>query len=240
MTIFNLKIAYIALTLLMVIILLLIGIKTIDITFSDLKKNRRKKGILIAGLLFWQLFVYIMANTGILDDFSFPPRFFVLLILPLFIFTGVFLYINRNFDWIKNIPENWLIYYQSFRIFIETLFVVSVTLAILNPEVTIIGYNYDMVFAYSAPIIGFLFYKKFISRKILIIWNFVGLLIIASIIFLFISSIFNPQLFGSETILLPKAVAKYPYILVAGFLMPSAVFIHVLSIIQLSKKSDKF
>jgi len=231
----NLKIAYIGLSLLMVIILIMIGFKVIDKTFTDKSTVRKKKGALVFGSVIWHIYVYVMASSGILDNFDFPPRFFLFLILPLFIFTGVFIYLNRNNSWIKNIPEDWLIFYQSFRLLIESIFVFSVAEGILNKEVTIEGYNYDMVFAFTAPLFGFVAYKKLLSRKVLVSWNYAGLLVIASIIFLFLSSVFNPQLFGSETMILPAAAVKYPYILVAGFLMPSAVFIHVLSIVQLSK-----
>ena len=232
----NLKIAYIGLSLLMVIILIMIGFKVIDRAFTDNSTVRKKKGGLVFWSVLWHIYVYVMASSGILDNFDFPPRFFLFLILPLFIFTGVFIYLNRNNSWIKNIPEDWLIFYQSFRLLIESIFVFSVAEGILNKEVTIEGYNYDMVFAFTSPLIGYLTYKKLLSSKVLVVWNYAGLVVIASIIFLFLSSVFNPQLFGSETMILPEGAVKYPYILVAGFLMPSAVFIHVLSIVQLSKK----
>jgi hypothetical protein len=232
----NLKIAYIALTLLTIIILIIIGVKTINKTFTNKAIANKKKGILIGGLVLWQIYTYVIASSGILDNFDFPPRFAILLIIPLFVFTGIFIYKNRNNAWISNIPEHWLIFYQSFRILVESIFVLSLAQGILNKEVTIEGYNYDMVFAYTAPIIGYLIYKKLVSKKVFIIWNYVGLAVLASVIFVFIASIFNPQFFGSETMLLPRTALKYPYVLVAGFLMPSAVFIHVLSIVQLSKK----
>ncbi len=234
----NLKIAYISLTLFTIIILIIIGIKTIDKTFPDKAVAKKKKGILIFGLVIWQVYIFLVEKAGFINNFDFPPRFAILLIFPLFIFTGVFLFRNRNNKWITNIPEHWLIFYQSFRILIESLFIASVAQGILNKEVTFEGYNYDMVFGWTALIFGFLAYKKIGSTKLIIAWNYLGLMVLASIIFLFISSIFNPQLFGSEVILLPKEAVTYPYVLVAGFLMPSAVFMHVLSIIQLSKNID--
>lgn len=134
------------------------------------------------------------------------------------------------------IPKHWLVFYQSFRILIETIFVYSVAAGILNYHVTIEGYNFDMVFAYTAPIIGFFVYKmKDFNSNIILIWNYLGLAIIASIIFLFMSSIYNPSLFGETNILVPIDMTSYPFTLVAGFLMPSAVFIHVLSIVQINK-----
>lgn len=237
MSITYLKAAYILLTVVMVVILIIIGVKTITKTFLEKALATTKKRNLVVGLLLWHVYVYAVSYTGILDNFSFPPRFFLLLILPQFIFTGIFVYKNRNNKWIANLPEHWLIFYQSFRILIESIFVVSVAYAILNKEVTIEGYNFDMIFAYTAPIIGYLALRKLASIKVLIVWNYIGLVVIGSIIFLFLSSVYNPQIFGSQTMLLPESAVKYPYILVAGFLMPSAVFIHVLSIVQLSKSN---
>lgn len=235
----NLKLAYLGLSLAVIIILFLFGSKAINKSTIDNSLVKGKKIILIISLLLWQAYVFMVASSDLLKNFSFPPRFALLLILPLFAFTGVFLYKNRNKNWIRTIPEHWLIFYQSFRIFIESIFVASVAQGILNSEVTIEGYNYDMIFAFTAPIVGFLLFKKLIPRKIVLFWNLLGLAVIASIIFLFMSSIFNPQLFGSKVMLLPKAAVIYPYVLVAGFIMPSAVFIHVLSIVQLSKKKFK-
>lgn len=235
MSILSLKITYISLTIFTIILLLVIGFKTIKKTYTDKSIANKKRRKLLLGILFLQVYIYLIAYSGVLDNFDFPPRFFIFLILPIFSFTGIYIYKNRNSDWLSNIPEHWLIYFQSFRILVETLFVATVSKGILNKEVTIEGYNFDMIFAFTAPVIGYLAYKKIASRKVLLIWNYTGLLVIASIIFLFLSSIFNPQLFGSETMILPEESVKYPYVLVAGFLMPTAVFIHVLSIAQIKK-----
>jgi len=226
-----LEIAYIALSLVMTLILIVIGFYSLNNSeiSNELRKKNKKR--IVAGLLGWHIYVFLISESGLLHTFSFPPRFALFLIVPLFIFTGVFIYKNRNSEWVKVIPKHWLAIYQSFRIFIETIFVYSVAAGILNYHVTIEGYNYDMVFAYTAPIIGYLLYKKDdLSPKIVLIWNYLGLAIIASIIFLFLSSVYNPSIFGEAEILLPIEITKYPYSLVPGFLMPSAVFIHVLSI----------
>lgn len=231
-----LKFSYLALSLLMSLILLFIGFKTIRKTFPDKRIARRKKIILSSSLLAWHLYILALASSGILMNYDFPPRFFLLLILPAFIFTGAFIYKNRNYSWLQNIPQHWLIYYQSFRILIETLFVFSVARGILHYHVTIEGYNYDMVYAPTALIVAFLFSRKIISPKAVIFWNYAGLGVIASIIFLFLSTTYLPELYGSKSMLLSEEFVLYPFVLVPAFLMPSAVFVHVLSIVQLKKK----
>jgi hypothetical protein len=81
----------------------------------------------------------------------------LLLVLPAFLFTGIFLTKNRKKDWIMIIPEEWLTSIQSFRVLVEILFVYSVSAKVLHPLETIEGYNFDMVF-WSFSVIYVVFY----------------------------------------------------------------------------------
>ncbi|HMB61923.1 MAG TPA: hypothetical protein VKN36_02545, partial [Eudoraea sp.] len=118
-----LKISYIGLTAATVLFLMIIGFKAIEDSSSNIKKD---KITLVIGLLLWQLLIFTIASSGILKTYDFPPRFALAFILPSFIFTGIFLYRNRNEKWINSIPESWIIYFQSYRILVETLFVFTV------------------------------------------------------------------------------------------------------------------
>ena len=228
-----LKLAYIGLTILTNVFLISIGHKAINKTSRHRKKD---KIVLILSLLLWQIFIFSIASSGILKSYDFPPLFAVAFILPSFMFTGIFLYKKRNYLWIKSIPESWIVYFQSFRVLVEIIFVFSVSKGIFNYQVTIEGYNFDMLFALSAPVIGFLVYnKKLVPKKYITIWNYVGLSVLVSVIFLFLTSVYKPEIYGSQFPLLPLEAMTYPYVLIAGFLMPAAVFLHVLSIIQVKK-----
>lgn len=225
-----LRSAYIGLASFTILFLYLIGFRAINSTSETPAKH---KLILITLLHSWYLFIFSISSTDFFKTYDFPPRFALVLIVPSFIFTALFLYFNKDKNWILDIPEQWLIYFQSFRILVETLFVFSVAKGILHKEVTIEGYNYDMIFAFTAPIIGYLvFYKKLLPKKILLYWNYLGLCVIASIIFLFMTTTYIPHLYGSSIPLLPLESLGYPYVLIAGFLMPVAVFLHCLSILQ--------
>ena len=216
------------------IFLIVIGFAAINDSSSNPRRDKTK---LLTGLIVWQIFILAVSSSEIIKSYAFPPLFAIAFIIPSFIFTGLFLYINRNNKWIKSIPEHWIIYFQSFRILVETLFVYSLAQGIFNYQVTIEGYNFDMVFAFTAPIIAHLVYnKKVIPRKTLIVWNYAGLAILASVIVLFLTSMYKPEIYGSDAPLLPLEALTYPYVLIAGFLMPTAVFLHILSIIQLAKK----
>lgn len=236
----ELQLAYIGLTLIMIGTIFIGGFYTINKTFTNTEKKRKKKTKLVAGLLLWQLYILIIASSEFLMSYSFPPRFTLFLIIPSFIFTGIFIYKNRNHKWIQNIPKQWLIYIQAFRVIVEIIFVFSVTKGILHKEATIEGYNFDMVLAFTAPVIGLLVFKfKTISENWLVYWNYLGLAVLTSVIFVFLTTTYAPQMYGSSTPLLPLESLKYPYVLVAGFLMPLAVFIHVLSVVQIKKSNHR-
>jgi hypothetical protein len=227
----GLQLAIIGLTLLTTVFLIFIGFKAINETSQDTNKH---KAILVFSLLFWHLFILLISSTNILKSYEFPPRFAIAFIIPSFIFTGVFLYRNRSNVWIKKIPERWIVYFQSFRIIVEILFLLALKEEVFNYHVTLEGYNFDMLFAVTAPIIAYMVYtKNLLPRRVVLLWNYIGLTVLASVIFLFVTSIYRPQLYGSEIPLLPLISFSYPYVVIAGFLMPTAVFLHVFSIFQL-------
>lgn len=230
----ELKLAFIGLTILTNVFLIIMGYRAINNSSTNLKRDKAK---LLIGIIIWQIFILAVSSTEMLKSYEFPPRFAIAFILPSFIFSIIFLTLNRNKKWIHSIPEHWIIYFQSFRILVETLFVFSLAKGIFNYHVTIEGYNFDMVFAFTAPIMAYLvFKKKVISRKVLLVWNYIGLIVLASVIVLFLTSMYTPEIYGSESPLLPIEALAYPYVLIAGFLMPTAVFLHILSIIQLIKR----
>ena len=141
--------------------------------------------------------------------------------------------------WVQTILPLWLATYQTFRLILETIFVYSVAAGILHENVTIKGYNYDMIFACTSLITALIIYKtKQLPKQLLLAWNYLGLLVIAVIISLFITTIYLPEIYGPNTPIFPTDFGFYPYVLVPGFLMPSAIFIHVLSIIQLKNSPD--
>ncbi len=232
----ELQLGYLGLTVVMLVVIAYIGLYAIQKTVLNEKQATRKKTVLIGGLFLWQVYIFVLAQSGLLDNFDLPPRFPLLLVFPTFIFTGVFLCKNRKKEWVKVVPTHWLGYLQSFRIVVETLFVFAVAKNVLNYHVTLEGYNFDMFVGLTAPIVTYLVYqRKVLSERIMLLWNYAGLAILATVVLLFTTCAYLPSFYGSDTMLLNPSVVKYPYVLVAGFLMPLAVFTHVLSIIKLRK-----
>lgn len=231
-----LELGYILLTFLVILIILFVYRYALSRIGLEKKEVNKRLAYAVFGLLAWLIYIYFMSKNGFLSDYSLPPRFPIFTIFPLFIFTGIVLYKNRNSEVFNVIPQSWSIYFQTFRIAVESLFVGTVAIGLLHKEVTIEGYNFDMVFAFTAPIIGYLIFKaKLLPKKIAILWNYIGLVVLVSVILIFTTTTFAPALWGSITPLSPPEMVSFPYILVAAFLMPVAVFVHIFSIMQLRK-----
>ncbi|WP_436516841.1 hypothetical protein [Ekhidna sp. To15] len=231
----TLQLGYLTLTLAVCLLLIHFGFAAINKTFDGPKK-KQKKMILIGGIVLWQIYLALIGSTDFILSYSFPPRFALTMIVPAFIFTGVFVFRNRKNEWLLNIPTRHIFFFQSFRVLVESLFVASVATGILHKEASIEGYNYDMIYALTVPIIGFIAFGKNSSNfKLVRFWNYLGLAVLATVIFVFMTSIYKPDLYGANEPLLPLEAITYPYGLVAGCLMPAAVFMHVLSIAQLNR-----
>ncbi|EDP70942.1 hypothetical protein FBALC1_00622 [Flavobacteriales bacterium ALC-1] len=231
-----LELGYLLLT--AIVLIIIVSVYRYGLNKTGVEKSiiNKRATYLTIGLLLWLAYVFAIAKSGFLANFTLPPRFPIFIIFPLFIFTGIVLYRNRKSKVFSVIPASWAVYFQSFRILVESLFVATVAKGFLHPEVTIEGYNYDMIFAITAPIIGYLvFNAKKLPIKVAIYWNYLGLAVLVSVIFVFTTTIFFPSVWESETSLAPPEIVAFPYILVAGFLMPIAVFVHIFSIIQLRK-----
>ncbi|NNC82044.1 MAG: hypothetical protein HKN79_00565, partial [Flavobacteriales bacterium] len=78
---------------------------------------------LVIALVLWQVLIYLIADSRLLMSHDFPPRFALAFIFPSFFFIGFFLYSNRNREWLHRIPRSWPVYFQSFRIVVETLYI---------------------------------------------------------------------------------------------------------------------
>jgi len=192
------------------------------------------------GLISWFVYVYLISKSGIMQDFGLPPRFPILLILPAFTFIAIAMIRNKRSKIFEVIPTSWTVFYQSFRIIIESLFVATVAEGILHPEVTFQGYNYDIIFAITALIVGLGVYQfKWLSERIVLYWNYLGLGVIAVIIFLFTTTVYVPELWGKSETWASVDLTTFPFTLVPAFLMPSAVMIHIFSIIGLKRKLNR-
>lgn len=204
--------------------------------FAHSPNGRRIKLITAFSLGGWLIYIAMMSLTGIFTTAALPPRIPLLLVFPVFLFMLYFFTSGRFKDIIAAVPPSWPVYLQSFRIVVELLLLSLFLNGLLPRAATFEGYNFDILIGLSAPIVGYLgFTVSKLSKPVIIIWNILGLLTLAIVVFIIIAYAYFPQLLNQQQNFFLKDFGIFPYTFLAGFFMPLAVFLHIFSIIQTTK-----
>lgn len=202
----------------------------INAGYTDDKRRKFIGGYaLLMGV--WLIYVHLVGASGVLKVFSLPPRMPIFLILPAFMMIFWFFRAKKFKPIFNAFPTSLTVYYQSFRIFVELL-ILGTAIEGLGPYLaTFEGRNFEILAGLSAPIIGYLAYtRKTIGPMAVIVWNICGLLLLANIVFIFLSASAFPEFWGFAEPPFTPEFTNTPYIYIASVFMPSAVFMHVFSI----------
>jgi len=213
--------------------LLFICICILTIVFFYFSNNKPKK--LTTLILIWAIIQSILAYSNFYQDTtSIPPRFGLVLI-PAF-FLMIYSFLPKHLDGIlanRNSKISTFLHVVRFPIEIILL---QLFIHQMIPELmTFEGRNYDIIIGITAPIVGFLSLKNWISKKMLLGWNMIGLFFVS---FILVNGILSAELpfqqFGFEQ---PnKAILYFPFILLPAIVVPIVIWTHLTDIIKLWKE----
>lgn len=197
---------------------------------------RKQLLVLILAFIGWFVYLYFIGKSGLLWSFSLPPRFPLCVFLPLLL-TAVFILVrNRKSALYQVIPKSGVLYFQSFRVLVEWVILFTYFEGVFPVETTFEGYNFEIVTGLLAPVVAFGVYRKrWFSEKWALYFNYAGLVTLAIIIFIVMSSLYYPQFWGDTEPRIKAAFSEVPYLFLPGFLAPMAIFAHIFSIIQIRK-----
>lgn len=206
--------------------------------FLKAPKNHKIKTLRFPGIiLLFQVAVGWLGSIGVYESFDLPPMLVVFGILPAFIILAFISFSKTVKALLPTVPIHYPILFQSFRIIVELLILLSFTQGLGPIEITFQGYNYEFYFGITALIIGLVAWKKSIPNKILIAWNVFGLIMLAIIVGLFFTCGFmHEAVWGSKEPMIKAGLLHMPYLSIATFYMPIAVWMHIFSIRQLRAK----
>lgn len=218
-------------------ILLLAGLA--QVAKTAIHDPKRRNAFLLKATLTltaWLTYLTVMSLKGVFTSLSLPPRVPLLLVLPPFAFISFFFLGGKFKNIIASTPAHWPVYFQGFRIVVE-LFLLNLFLNGLVPkEATFEGYNYDLLIGLTAPVMGWLvFGKQILGRTALIIWNVCGFITLATVVFVFMTHAYLPQIWHKQADIAHMGFGQFPYTYLAGFLMPCAIFMHIFSLVKLKR-----
>lgn len=196
-----------------------------------------RKGLLSAltMILLWIFWLYFLSGTDLILDTSLPPKFVLLVFLPWILFTIYFYRKHKRNPELLKINPKWPVLIQSFRIIVELLLLYTFYKGIVPESATFEGLNFDILMGITAIPMAFYVYSRLSKfRTLAYAWNILGIMMILFVAFIIASSFFLPSLWSSEESLVSTTFFRMPYLLLAGFLAPLGIFIHVFSLAQLS------
>lgn len=227
----KLELCYIAIYI-SLMLLILIGL------YKSIQNFEKRKSIIIVLVFFnllWVVYLYFLTRNGFLLHLNFPPRFLIFIFLPALLVIIFLLNRLRKSDYLKQVPLSWPVYYQTFRVLMEQIILATALQNILPIEATYHGYNFEVYFAMTAPIVAyFAFQQKKLSKSFVVLWNIVGIMMLIIVVTIVASSFYFPELWGYSTPIVQDKFAKLPFVLLPAFMVPSAIFMHLFSILQLN------
>src|SRR5258705_3682647 len=181
----------------------------------------------------WTAILLILSKVGFFADFSkLPPRPALAVLIPLPFILG-FAFSKTGTQLLKVVPSHWIIFMQSFRIAVELLLLVAFLNDKLPVQMTFEGRNFDVVTGVLALPVGYLLARrKTHSRKLVLVYNIAGLLLLLNILVIAVLSMpTSIRYYMNEPANI--LVAEFPFILLPGVLVPIAYGLHILSLRQL-------
>ena len=193
-----------------------------------------KSSSLVLGLLIWSGIQSALAGSGFYQETQgIPPRFGLVLIPILLVL--IYGLLPKQQKWVS---ENRNIKISTFlhtvRLPVEIVLWQLFAYQMVPELMTFEGRNFDILAGITAPIIGLIYLKNIIGKRLLLVWNFLGLCLV---LFIFINGVLSAELpfqqFGFDQ---PnRAITFFPFILLPSVIVPVVIWTHLTDMIQLWK-----
>lgn len=208
---------------------------------SNFEQTRKKATPIFISLTIWLTIqaVLTLKNIYSSDTDSFPPKIMLLGILPTILTIILLFSTSKGKQFVDSLPLKNLTYLNIVRIPVEiVLYWLFLNKAI--PELmTFEGRNFDIIAGITAPIIAyFSFTKNKLSRKTILLWNFICLGLLVNIV---VNALFSvPSAIQKFAFDQPNiAILNFPFSGLPTFIVPIVLFGHLTSIRQLMTKKLK-
>lgn len=205
---------------------------------SAVETTRKKSNPVLFVLIAWLVLQTVLALNNVFNSSPnvFPPKIATFGVWPAILTIVVLFATAKGRKFIDSLPLINITYLNTVRIPVEiVLYWLFLNKAV--PELmTFSGRNFDIISGITAPFMAYFGFKKgVLNRKVILIWNFVCLGLLANIVINAILSIPTPvQQFAFDQ---PNiAVLNFPFNWLPTFIVPIVLFGHLVSIRQLLRR----
>lgn len=214
----------------------LITIGTLILFSLSIKNSSfQTKSKIIFGLVLWLIIQGFLSlkNTYSLDINSLPPKIVLFGILPPIFLIITLFSTKKGRQFIDRLSLIHLTYLNIIRIPVELVLYWLFLNKVVPELMTFDGRNFDIFAGITAPIVAYFgVTKKKISRKMILVWNFISLALLLNIVTnAFLSAPSPIQQFAFEQ---PNiAILYFPFSWLPTFIVPVVLFGHFVSIRKL-------
>jgi hypothetical protein len=210
-----------------------------SIKSSSVENTRRKANFILLGLMIWLLIQAVLSlNNFYNSDVNFlPPKIAIFGVWPLVLTVLLLFATAKGRQFIDSLPLINITYLNIVRVPVEIVLFWLFLNKTVPQLMTFEGRNFDIIAGVTAPFIAYFGLKKgMLSRKFILVWNFICLALLVNIVVNAALSIPSPmQKFGFDQ---PNiAVLNFPFSWLPTFIVPIVLFGHLVSIRQLLKNS---
>ena len=192
--------------------------------------------IILSIISFWLVIQAILSLNEFYaaDTTGIPPRF-IFAILPPFVTILILFLTKRGLAFIDNLPLINITYLNIIRIPVEIVLLWLFLHKAVPKLMTFEGKNFDIISGITAPFIAYFgFEKERLSKKIILYWNVIALLLLLNVLIIGILS--APFAFQTFSFIQPNtAILHFPFIWLPAYIVPIIFFGHLVSIRQLLK-----
>jgi hypothetical protein len=194
-----------------------------------------------AGLSLWLVYVGVMGYRGVIGNTAMRPPGAAFLFVPIVLALALFIVRMRSSagkEWALAFPLWILLGLQSFRIIVELILHQLWIDGLVPRMLTFEGANVDIYVGATAPVIAWLSVRGRAGMKIALIWNFLGLLVLANVVVRAVLTAPGPlNLIHAEV---PnRMIGTFPFMFIPGLFVPLAVVLHVMAIRSISCRMNR-
>lgn len=203
---------------------------------SDISKVSKRATAAALLLLLWLIFQSTLALNGwYMDRKSTPPHLAFPVIANALIIT-LFFVLPRGRRFIDGLSLNTLLLMHVVRVPVEICLYWLAVEKQVPWSMTFYGFNFDIIFGISAPVIWFLNYKGILKPVVLKVWNYLALLSVAAVVIRGIGA--APSSIQWWDFSQPNyAVMHFPFIWLPSFIVPFVILAHLTVIRRLRVSS---
>ncbi len=225
----KLHLVFILTTLLTFIFVAMAGLLSKD------KKIQRISNVVSLVVLLWLIFQSTLSlNKWYMDREAMPPHMLFPLITSIVVVSTLFIFQSGK-RWMDGISLSVFTWIHVVRLPVEICLFWLATHKQLPWSMTFDGFNYDIIFGITAPIMALLYFNfKKISSMVMLVWNALGLISVLLVFIRGIGSLPSPiQIWDFSQ---PNyAVMHFPFIWLPAFIVPTVVLAHLIAIRRLRK-----